>query len=129
MRSEYKHQLGPHVTKCVLTQLSRWVVAVRKKKQDTGEALFRDNAAVNVSYATEAQSLQEGLSPLDLVKIKDFLHFVIATSRGSINDRQKKVTVDSMNTFAEWFFARFARVTGSRIDEKDRCAVYDVSAC
>ena len=32
-----------------------------------------------------------------------------------------------MNTFAEWFFTEFARVTSNRIDKEDRCAVYDVS--
>ena len=105
------------------------MVAVGKKEQDTGEALFSDDAAVNVSYTIGAQSLREGLPPLDLPTIKDFLRFVIATSRGIIDDRQKKVTVDSMNTFAEWFFAGFARVTGNRINEEDRCAVYNVSAC
>lgn len=98
------------------------------KKQDTAEALFRDDAAVGVSYTTEARSLREGLPPLDLATIKDFLRFIVATSEGIIDDGQKKVTVDSMNTFAEWFFAGFARVTGNRIDEEDRCAVYDVSA-
>jgi len=105
------------------------VVAVEKKEQDTGEALFGDDAAVNVSYTIGARSLREGLPPLDLATIKDFLRFIIATSRGIIDDGQNKVTVDSINTFAEWFFAGFARVTGNRIDEEDRCAVYDVSVC
>lgn len=118
-----------HIIRCVLTQLSRWVIAVEKKEQDTRESLFSDDAAVNVPYTMRARSLQESLPPLDLVTIKDFLRFIIATSRGIIDDGQKKVTVDSMNTFAEWFFAGFARVTGNRIDEEDRCAVYDVSAC
>ncbi len=128
MRSEYQHQFGP-VQRRILIQLSRWVVAVEKKDQDRGEALFGDDTAVDASYTMEARSLREGLPPLDLATITDFLRFVIATSRGIIDDEQKKVTVDSMNTFAEWFFAGFARVTGNRIDEEDRCAVYDVSAC
>ena len=34
-----------------------------------------------------------------------------------------------MNTFAEWFFAEFARVTGNRIDGEDKYTVYDVSVC
>ena len=116
-----------HITRYLLTQLSRWVIAVEKKKQDTRESLFGDDAAVNVPYTMRARSLQEGLPPLDLATIKDFLRFIIATSRGIVDDGQKKVTVDSTNTFAEWFFAGFARVTGNRIDEEDRCAVYDVS--
>lgn len=34
--------------------------------------------------------------------------------------------VDSVNTFAEWFFAGFARITGNCIINEDRHAVYDV---
>ena len=128
MRSEYNHWLGLGQRR-VFTHLSRWVVAVEKKEQDTGKALFGDDAAVDASCTMEARSLREGLPPLDLATIKDFLRFIIATSQGIIDDKQKKVTVDSMNTFAEWFFAGFARVTGNRIDEEDRCAVYDVSVC
>jgi len=127
MRSEYKHRLGP-TQRCILTQSSRWVIAVEKKEQNTGEALFDDDAAVDGSHTMEVQSLREGLPPLDLATIKDFLRFIVATSQGIIDDGQKKVTVDSTNTFAEWFFAGFARVTGNRIDEEDRCAVYDVSS-
>lgn len=128
MRSEYKHWLDP-VQNGILTQLSRWVAAVGKKEQGTEEALFGDDSAVDASYIMEARSLRQDLPPLDLATIKDFLRFIVATSRGIIDDGQKKVTVDSMNTFAEWFFAGFARVTGNRIDEENRCAVYDVSAC
>lgn len=105
------------------------MAAVENKKQDTGEVLFVDDTAVDASYIIEARSLREGLPPLDLATIKDFLRFIVATSRGNIDDEQKKVTVDSMNTFAEWFFAGFARITGNRIDKDDRCAVYDVSTC
>ena len=104
------------------------MVAVEKKEQDTGEALFSDDAAVDVSYTIRVRSLREGLPRLDLITIKDFLRFIIATSRGIIDDGQKKVTVDSIKTFAEWFFAGFAQVTGNHIDEEDRRAVYDVSA-
>ena len=113
----------------ILTHLNRWVVAVEKKEQDTGKALLSDDAAVDVPYTIGARSLRKGLPPLDLATIKDFLRFIIATSRGVIDNGQQKVTVDSMNTFAEWFFAGFARVTGNRINEEDRRAVYDVSTC
>jgi hypothetical protein len=44
----------------------------------------------------EARSLREGVPPLDLATIKDFLRFIVATSRGIIDNGQKKVTVDSM---------------------------------
>ena len=76
----------------------------------------------------EAQSLREFLLPLSLDTIKDFLRFIVTTSQGIIDDGQSKVTVDSMNISAEWFFAGIARATGNRTDEEDRCAVYDISA-
>ena len=49
----------------------------------------------------------------DLATVKDFLRF--------------KTTYDSLNTFAEWFFAGFARVTDTEINKEDRSEVYDVS--
>src|SRR5271163_1021999 len=52
------------------------------------------------------------------------LGFYIATSCGRIVD---KPTPDSINTIAEWFFARFTRITGTEINEKDRSEVYKVS--
>jgi len=61
----------------------------------------------------------------DLATVKDFLHFHIATSRGKIVE---KPTVDSVNTFAEWFFAGFTRITGTPTDEADKSEVYNVSA-
>ena len=77
------------------------MVAIEKKEQDTGEPLFGNDTAVDVSSTIGVRSLREGLPPLDLVTIKDFLRFIIATSRGIIDNGQKKVTVDSINTFAE----------------------------
>ncbi len=74
----------------ILTQLSRWVAAVGKKEQGTEEALFGDDSAVDASYIMEARSLREDLPPLDLATIKDFLRFIVATSRGIIDDGQKK---------------------------------------
>ena len=62
------------------------MVTVEKKEQDTGEALLSDNAAVDVPYTIEAWSLQKGLPPLDLTTIKDFLRFIITTSRGVIDN-------------------------------------------
>jgi hypothetical protein len=43
--------------------------------------------------------------------VKDFLRFHIATSHGKIVE---KPTVDSVNTFAEWFSAGFTRITAHR---------------
>lgn len=98
------------------------MVAIEKKEQDKGEALLGDDTVVNVSYTVEARSLQEGLPPLHLATIKDFLRFIVASSR-----RTEKVIFDSMNAFAEWLFAGFSRVTGNRLDEGDRRAVFNVS--
>lgn len=75
----------------------------------------------------KAQSLREGLPPLDLATIKDFLRFIASVSDGIIDDDTELVTADSINTFAEWFFAGFARVIGNYIDKEDRRAVYSVS--
>lgn len=61
---------------------------------------------------------------MSLATIRDFIRFIVHTSRGFLEEAQKRVTVDSMITFAEWFFAGFDRVTG-----KDRSEVYNVSAC
>ena len=57
--------------------------------------------------------------------MKDFLRFQAATSSGII-DEEGRVTVDSLNTFAERFFAGVTRVTGTPIEERDRSEVYNV---
>jgi hypothetical protein len=50
-----------------------------------------------------------GVGVPDLATVKDFPRFYIATSRGKI-DENERPTVDSVNTFAEWFFAGFTRI-------------------
>ena len=56
--------------------------------------------------------------------MKDFLRFHSAASRGKIVE---KITANSVNTFAEWFFAGFERGTGTLIDKLKRSEVYNVS--
>ena len=56
--------------------------------------------------------------------VKDYLRFRAATSRSKMVE---KPTADSLNAFAEWFFAGFSRVTGTPTDEDERSEVYDVS--
>jgi hypothetical protein len=68
--------------------------------------------------------LGEGIEPPDLATVKDFLRFHVATSRGKIVTQP---TADSVNTFAEWFFAGFTRVTGMSTDAQERSEVYHVS--
>jgi hypothetical protein len=69
--------------------------------------------------------LHEGVDAPDLATVKDFLRFQAATSRGII-DEEGRITADSLNTFAEWFFAGFTRVTGTPTDERHRSEVYNV---
>ena len=68
--------------------------------------------------------LQDGVEAPDLASVKDFLRFYIATSRPQLTN---KPTVDSINTVAEWFFAGFARITGTETKAEERSDVYDVS--
>lgn len=52
--------------------------------------------------------------------IKGSLRFHVAISRGRIDD--KRITVDSVNTFAKCYCAGFTRVTGNLVNEEDRRA-------
>lgn len=65
------------------------MVAVEKKEQDKGEALLGDDTVVNVSYTVEAWSLQEGLPPLYLATIKDFLCFIVAVAEEPLTTDRK----------------------------------------
>jgi hypothetical protein len=60
----------------------------------------------------------------DLATLKDFLRFYIATSRPRLAE---KLTVDSINTFAEWFFAGSTQVTSIETDAEQRSEVYIMS--
>jgi len=57
----------------------------------------------------------------DLATVKDFLRF---HEQGEISE---KITYDSLNTFAEWFFAGFRHVTDTPINGDDRSEVCNVS--
>ena len=77
-----KHQLDPP-SQDVCTHPREqiiWVSAVGEKEQNSGKG------------------------------IKHFPRFITATSRRVIDDEQDKVTIDSMNTSAEWFWLCFAQV-------------------
>jgi hypothetical protein len=60
-----------------------------------------------------------------LATVKDFLRFYAASSDPRIDE--ESMTPDSLGTVAEWFFAGFARVTGTTVEEEDRKEVYHVS--
>ena len=66
-----------------------------------------DAAAIDVYHAPKPQRLGEDVVPPNLATINDFLRFYVVISRGRIDDEQ--ISVDSANTFVEWFFAGFAR--------------------
>lgn len=67
--------------------------------------------------------LGPGVPAPNLVTVKDFFRFYIATSRPQLTDVP---TADSINTVAEWFFAGFTRITGSDTNEEERSEVYNV---
>lgn len=71
-------------------------------------------------------SLWKGRPPLDLATIRDFLRFHAGTGIGRL-DPKKRITAESVVTFAEWFFAAYKEVTKVPIDDKDRTAVYKVT--
>ena len=74
----------------------------------------------------KAPSLEEGSPAPDIATLMDFVRFHAAIGKGNI-DNKKLITADSSNTFMEWFFAGFARVTGTQVDEEDRKKFYHVS--
>ena len=74
--------------------------------------------------AVRERVLRKNVEVPDLAAVKDFLRFHAATSKGKIAEI---MTCDSLNTFAEWFFAGFSRATGTPTEADDRSEVYDVS--
>lgn len=74
--------------------------------------------------AIRERVLRKDVEAPDLATLKDFFRFYAATSKGKIVE---KMTSDSLNTFTEWFFAGFERVTGTPIDANDGSEVYNVS--
>ena len=107
---------------------SRWIVSIENDPLNAGDLSTDGQSAVNVPDTICPRRLQEGSPPLDLATIKDFLRFKASISEGRIDEELERATADSLNTFAEWFFAGFARVTGNPIPKEDRQEVYNVSA-
>lgn len=70
------------------------------------------------------QHLRPSVASPDLATVRDFIQFYIATSRPRLD--AERLTVDSVNTVAEWFFAGFTRVTGTDTIEGERREVYNV---
>ena len=114
----------------MLTKAGRWVASVkndRVKPRDLspdGQPVVSDPEPKS---PISPPSLREGLPPFDIVTIKDFLRYKASISDGRIDEGLERTTTDSLNAFAEWFFAGFARVTGNPIPTEDRQEAYDVS--
>ena len=68
--------------------------------------------------------LEPGVAAPDLATVKDFIRFYVATSKPRLD--AERLTVDSVNTVAEWFFAGFTRITGTDTIEEERSEVYNV---
>src|SRR5256714_15309996 len=73
--------------------------------------------------AVRERVLRKNVEAPDLATVKDFLRFHAATSKGKIRE---KISCDPLNTFAEWFFTGFSRVTDTPINDDDRSKVYNV---
>ena len=86
------------------------------------DALKRHLPLPNEEMAHE-HCLRPDIAAPDLVTVKDFIRFYIATSRPQL---ASVPTADSINTVAEWFFAGFTRVTGTDTNEDERREVYNV---
>ena len=97
---------------CRLIIAHRRVAFVQSEEHNKEELLF-DNEKVDASRASPP-SLQAGLPSLGLATIKDFFRFYALGSDGRLDPR---MTVESLNSQAERFFAGFTRVTGSVITE------------
>ena len=93
------------------------------KDEGDDSKVVRGGETSEMDGSTAVHCLRKGAPHPDLATTKDFLRFHIALSRGRIKD---KTTVDSVKTFAEWFFAGFTRVTGTVISEDYRSAIYEV---
>ncbi|KAI9764073.1 MAG: hypothetical protein M1840_008877 [Geoglossum simile] len=89
-----------------LSRYAKWIECLEIEKKGREE----ERKAEQVESPELEYCFSKGAPCLGLVTTKDFLRFHIALSQGRIRD---KTTVDSVNTFAEWFFAGFTRVTGT----------------
>lgn len=71
-------------------------------------------------------SLQKGRKPLDLATLRSFFRFHAASAEGKL-DPEKRITTESLVSFAEWFFASYKQITEVPIPDEDTSAVYKVS--
>ena len=77
-----------------------------------------DAIVVDIYYMIRPRCLGEGDLLLKFAISEDFICSSVAISRRK--GHRKGINADLVNTFAEWFLARFAWVTGSLINEEDK---------
>ncbi len=80
--------------------------------------------ATQTEQAYYAKYLRTGIAAPALELTKDFLRFHAKTSHPMLFDT---ITVESLNTVAEWSFAGFFRLTGTEVVEADQKEVYKIS--
>lgn len=112
----------------MLTKSSRWIASIEDGLSNAEDLNTDGQSAVDVPGIVGPRCLQEGSPPPDLAAIKDFIRFKASISQGRIDKTLELATTNSLNAFAEWFFAGFARVTGNPIPEEDRKEVFSVNA-
>jgi hypothetical protein len=110
--------LCPSKVRSVLTQSPRWNLDEMRK-----DFAWRGLSSLDETMVRE-RCLEKGVEAPDLATVKDFLRFYVFISRGKI---VKESTDDSVNTFAEWFFAGFICVIGTPTDAEERSEVYNVN--
>jgi hypothetical protein len=106
--------------------LRRWILTwdFSWHHEEAKEDALQKGLPIPDEAAIRERVLRKNVEAPDLATVKDFLRFHAAASEGKIKE---KITSDSLNTFAEWFFAGFSRVTDTQTDADDRSEVYDVS--
>jgi len=103
---------------------SRWYVIEKQEEIERLGLPPMDES--EIEDAVRKKHLREGAPAPDLATLKDFVRFYCKSSRGTLSE-DREVTADSTNTFMEWFFAGFTRVTKTPTDPKDRSEIYHVS--
>ena len=88
------------------------------------ENAYQKGVPIPDETAVRERVLRKNVEAPDLAAVKDFLRIHAATSKGKIRG---EITSDSLNTFTEWFFAGFSRVTDTPTNADNRSEVYKVS--
>lgn len=101
----------------MLTLSSRWHLA--EKQRDYAQ----HGLPLPDEHLAREYCLRPSIDAPDLATVKGFLRFYITTSQPL---HTKKPTVDSINTVAEWFFARFTQVTETETDAEKRREVVEL---